>query len=159
MQVAYLASGKAPKTVTKIRAYAHRSYVGSVASGIDVINRLRPEQREILLHDGSSAIDEEKILDQLAGSCRVQLVANARKIAVLGVDQIIHGVIDAHVVAGRLPPDDYAGIDLGNEIPSCIPPPSERSYSSPDPSQPDIIGVGFRQIQPGKYPPVARQWN
>ena len=79
---------------------------------------------------------------------------HAVKIAVLGIDQVIHCVIYAHVVTARLPPDDYAGIDLGNEIPSCIPPRSKSSYSS-DPSQPYIIGVGFRQTQPGKNPPFS----
>ena len=104
MQVAYLASGKAPKTVTQIGTYAHGPYVRSVAGDIDVVDRLRPEQCEILLHDSSSAIDEEKILEQLAGSCRVQLVAYARKIAVLGVDQVIHGVINARDYSGAPAP-------------------------------------------------------
>ena len=80
------------------------SYIRSVAGGIYVIDCLRPKQGSILLHDRGSAIDEEEILDQLPGSCRVQLVPHACQIAVLGVDQIIHGVIQIESITAAPPP-------------------------------------------------------
>ncbi len=78
------------------------------------------------------------------------------RVPVLGVDQIIHCVINVEVKAAPPPPDDSARIDLGNEIPSCIPPPSESSYSSEPSSQPHIVGIGFGQTQAWKNCPFSR---
>src|SRR5687768_6235000 len=143
--IAQFSGRKVLETMAQIRADTKGSYISPVTRDVDVVERLRSQQGNVLLSYYGSCVHEKKIFKQLGRSGSIQLMPDSVKIAGLSVDEIVHRIVRIKSEAARYAGHRYAGIDLCNEVARS----GVISYQS------HIIGISFVHIEARKNPPFT----